>query len=101
MLNGAVARRMCESLRDAAAVIPEIGGKLQPLHAAYSKGKCSEPLAAMSRQAQKRLTEIVRFVDARVLPESEVRELDPSLTSFLNVNTPEDLRRALALARLE
>ena len=34
----------------------------------------------------------------RYLPEEEVAALDPEFLSFFNVNTPEDLERALSLA---
>jgi molybdopterin-guanine dinucleotide biosynthesis protein A len=33
----------------------------------------------------------------RIVPEEEIRALDPELRSFFNVNTPEDYQRALQL----
>ena len=32
-----------------------------------------------------------------IVPEDEIRALDPELLSFFNVNTPEDYQRALKL----
>ena len=33
----------------------------------------------------------------RIVPEEEIRALDPEMLSFFNVNTPDDYRRALKL----
>jgi len=49
---------------------------------------------------EKRLTASAAAINARKVSEEELRKLDPQLTSFFNVNTPEDYRRALELAGL-
>ena len=98
LLGAAVAMELCRRLDDAAAVIPEVDGKLQPLHAAYHRTQAASGLSDMIARGEKRLTEIVAFMNARVIREAELREIDPELRSFLNVNTPEDYQRALELA---
>jgi molybdopterin-guanine dinucleotide biosynthesis protein A len=95
-VNGDLARKLCEMLGDHDALIPRVDGKLQMLHAVYRK-RCAEVLAMMHSRGENRLHEIVNFAKVRILPEEEIRALDPELLSFFNVNTPEDYQRALKL----
>ncbi len=95
-VNGDLARRLCEMLGDDDVLIPQVEGKLQMLHAVYRK-ECAKTLAAMRKNRESRLHEIVNFAKARIVPEDEIRALDPELLSFFNVNTPEDYQRALKL----
>jgi molybdopterin-guanine dinucleotide biosynthesis protein A len=99
MLNSDVAADLVAMLDDFDAVIPEVGGKLQPLHAVYRKG-CANAIESLAVGGEKRLTASASAINARKVAEEEVRKLDPQLTSFFNVNTPEDYRRALELAGL-
>jgi len=86
-------------IADFDAVIPEVGGKLQPLHAVYRK-QCARKIESLAVGGEKRLTAIAAAVNARKVDEDEVRKIDPQLLSFFNVNTPEDYRRALEIAGL-
>jgi molybdenum cofactor guanylyltransferase len=95
-VNGGLARKLCEMLGDDDALIPQVGGKLQTLHAVYRR-KCAKTLATMRTRGEHRLHEIVNFAKVRVVPEAEIRALDPEMLSFFNVNTPEDYQRALKL----
>ncbi|HXG15048.1 MAG TPA: molybdenum cofactor guanylyltransferase [Calidithermus sp.] len=78
-------------------VIPRVGGQLETMHAVYRK-TCLGPMEACLRAGR---LKIVGFFDAvRVVevPEAEIARLaDPALT-FMNVNTPDELERARAVA---
>ena len=95
-VNGDLALTLCGMLGDYDAVIPLVDGKLQTLHAVYRK-ECAKVLATMRGKDEHRLHEIVNFAKVKIIPEAEIRALDPDLTSFFNVNTPEDYQRALQL----
>jgi molybdopterin-guanine dinucleotide biosynthesis protein A len=99
MLNSDVAADLVAMLDDFDAVIPEVGGELQPLHAVYRK-QCANAIESLAAGGEKRLTASASTINARKVGEEELRKLDPQLTSFFNVNTPEDYRRALELAGL-
>jgi molybdopterin-guanine dinucleotide biosynthesis protein A len=99
LLNSDVAADLLTMLDDFDAVIPEVGGKLQPLHAVYRKS-CASAFKALAAAGEKRLTFAVRSINARIVDEASVRNLDPQLNSFFNVNTPEDYHRALELVGL-
>jgi len=97
-VNGDLARKLCEMLGDDDALIPDVDGKLQTLHAVYRK-KCAKVLATMSKKGEHRIHEMVNFAKVRIVPEEEIRALDPNpeMLSFFNVNTPDDYQRALKL----
>jgi len=97
MLNSDVAADLVAMLDDFDAVMPEVGGKLQPLHAVYRK-TCANSIAALEESGEKRLTANANAINARKVGEEELRKIDPQLSSFFNVNTPEDYRQALKLA---
>ena len=86
------------SLREGVdAVVPVLDGRPEPTHAAYSKA-C---LPHMERLLKARSLKIAGFfdqVDLRTVPQEDVEKLDPDHLSFFNVNTSEDLDRALSLA---
>ena len=79
------------------AVIPEIGGRLQPVHAGYRR-RCAGTLDAMLARGEHRLSAVAEAVDARIVSEAEYRRSDPDALSCFNINTPEDYARAMKLA---
>jgi molybdopterin-guanine dinucleotide biosynthesis protein A len=99
LLNSDVAVKLVTMLDAFDAVIPEVGGKLQPLHAIYRK-HCARAIETLAPSGEKRLTAAARSINARKVDEGELRKIDPDLRSFFNVNTPEDYQQALKLARL-
>jgi molybdenum cofactor guanylyltransferase len=97
LMRADVARALCEMIGHYEAVIPEIGGRLQPLYAAYRR-QCASAISAGIAGGERRLTALVTQLNLLRVGETELRSLDSDLTSFLNVNTPEDYSRALKLA---
>ncbi len=97
LLDADVAATLVEMLDAFDAVMPEIGGRLQPLHAAYHK-RCARALAAMGARGESRLTAIAEEIVLRRVGEHKLREFDPELRSFVNINTPDDYQHALRIA---
>lgn len=96
-LNVELMRHML-SMRDGQdVVVPRNDGYPEPTHALYSKS-C---LPFIEKRLKRDDLKIARFFDeirVRFLDEAEVRGLDEDLLSFFNVNTQDDLDRALTLA---
>lgn len=74
-------------------VIPHLGDLFEPLHAIYSKA-CVEPIRALLRQQNLRITDFLGEVRVRYIDKTEIDQFDPSHLSFFNINRPEDLERA-------
>ncbi len=98
MLDARVAVGLLAMLPGYEAVIPFVGERLQPLHAAYRRHAAAAALRAMSGRGENRLSTIADVVRTRRVVEDELRARDPKLLSFVNVNTPADYARALRLA---
>ena len=73
-------------------VIPKTQDGWQPLHAIYSQ-KCLPFMEELIRQDNLKIIDFFHRVKKREVPTEEILPLDPNLTSFLNVNTPEELAR--------
>lgn len=97
LLDARVAVALCTMVGAHDAAIPEIGGQLQPLHAAYRR-ESAAALTAMVAAGEARLRTIAERIDARRVGEHELRALDPELRSFIDIDTAADYARALRLA---
>ena len=89
-LNPDLIRHMVKIRGGFDVVIPEIDGKLEPLHALYA-GRC---IAAVKRLVDLHQYQIFRFfseVSVRHVKENEIRRFDPEFKSFFNINRPEEL----------
>jgi molybdopterin-guanine dinucleotide biosynthesis protein A len=82
------------------AVVPESTGRrgVEPLCAFYSV-RALPAVVAMLAAGERRAAELVTRLRAVRVPLDEVRGFGDPATIFLNVNTPDDHRRALEIAR--
>ncbi len=77
------------------AVVPRWeNGMLEPLHAVYRK----EPMLAAIKEAAKKGDEKIfnvlsQLKNVNFLPVNMIREIDPELKTFTNINTPEELEK--------
>ena len=71
-------------------VIPIIKERLEPLHAIYSK-RCIGPIKKLLERGEFKVTQFRPEVQVGYCGEEEIKEIDPSLASFINVNTKKDL----------
>lgn len=95
-LNPEVGRRLAAAAEGARAAVPEWEGRLQPLHAVY-RTELHARAAEEIRAGRRRMTAFVEGLHCVILPEAEVRSLDPEGLTFFNLNTPDDYDRALRL----
>ena len=95
-LNLELLRHMASLRQGADAVVPVLEGRPEPTHALYSKA-C---LPYIERRLQGDDLKIARFFDevrVNYVSEEVIAQFDPDHLSFFNVNTPDDLERAVAL----
>ncbi|HZP44911.1 MAG TPA: molybdenum cofactor guanylyltransferase [Candidatus Binataceae bacterium] len=96
LLRAATARAIVDALGDHDAAVPIVDRQRQPLCAAYARKALGRLETAAAQEA--RLTVIVARLATRWLPETEMRQIEPDLPSFVNINTPADYARALQIA---
>jgi len=96
-LSPDVVRLVLARAGEADVVIPRVGGQYETMHALYAKA-CLGPMEARLRAG--RLKIVGFFPDVRVLEitaAAVARHRAPEV-AFMNVNTPDELARARALA---
>jgi molybdopterin-guanine dinucleotide biosynthesis protein A len=68
------------------AVVPRSGGRLQPRLAAYSRA-CLSPARVAIDSGRRAMRAMLDLVRVKIIEEARLREVDPGLISFTNVNT--------------
>ena len=79
------------------AVIPRIGGNIEPLCALYSRN-CLAAIQKLLEQDERQIRKLFDMVKVRYVEEEEIDRFDPEHLSFFNINTREDLETARRLA---
>ena len=71
------------------AVIPEWGPEMfEPLHAVYRK---TALLGYLETHISLSLRDMIKNINARYVPVGDLKQFDPQLTTFVNINKLEDL----------
>lgn len=81
--------RLISSITGYDAVIPDIGGRLHPLHALYSK-KCMKTVEEVIRAGDLRISNLVKRLHVKKLSREDFKDI-PIESSVENINTREDL----------
>jgi molybdopterin-guanine dinucleotide biosynthesis protein A len=74
------------------AVVVRAGGRLEPLHAFWSR-RCLPTLEALFAAGQPSFRDLAAAIPVAVVEEAEFRTVDPALRSLENANTPGDAAR--------
>lgn len=86
-------RTICsQALTGADVTVPVVRGFREPLCAVYSRS-CSDPILEYIDSGRVKATGFYPAVTVREVTEEIVRECDPLLNSFVNINTPGEFRR--------
>jgi molybdopterin-guanine dinucleotide biosynthesis protein A len=78
-------------------VIPRTDAGFEPLCAVYSK-KCMASMEQQLLKKQLKIETLFKKVRVKEVREPVLRQFDPQLHSFFNINSPEDLARAKSLS---
>ena len=78
------------------AIVPVVDGRAQPLHGLYHR-RCLRAVEKALAEGLRRMDGFWPSVRVREIPADALRPLDPGLRTFVNVNTPEEWKQALAL----
>ena len=91
-LSTGLIRHMVETRGDFDVVIPEVSGKVEPLHGLYNQN-CLPVIKNMIDSGALQINRFFPEVLVRYVCEVEIRKFDPKLRSFVNINRPDELRR--------
>ncbi len=107
-LNPALLLHLRALATDADVVVPVVRGEsrqgdgiiLQTLHAVYGP-TCLPAITAQIARGERQIVRFFKEISVTTVSEETVRQFDPDLWTFFNVNTPEALARAKAHALSE
>jgi molybdopterin-guanine dinucleotide biosynthesis protein A len=85
---------LIENIDDADVIVPRTKDGLQPLHAIYSK-HCINPIRRLIDAGKSKIIDLYYQVNVKIVDEKDFLCLDPGRESFINVNTPEELRSVI------
>jgi molybdenum cofactor guanylyltransferase len=96
-IKGALIQRLLDRVSSKAdIIIPSTSAGYEPMFAVYKK-TCLPAMVWQLEQERLKIQGLFRKVRVKTVEEADLREVDPELISFFNVNTPTDLVRAEAL----
>jgi molybdopterin-guanine dinucleotide biosynthesis protein A len=87
---------MVSLTKDTDAVVPRLGQHLEPLQAVYSKD-CILEIGKLLAQDKLKVDGLFSRVRTRFVESTEIERFDPAHLSFININTPADLKKAEGL----
>lgn len=75
--------------------------RVQPTHAVYSQ-RCTPVIEEMLKEGHLRIQDLMKKpqIQCCLISNDEFRDVDPLLRSFMNVNTPDELKRANELTSM-
>ena len=89
-VQGAIVELLMEVAGDNDVSVPVVNGYLEPLLAVYHR----RVLPVVKKYLDMNYRKMIIFYDemkVQKITEERLREADPGLRSFVNINTPEDL----------
>jgi len=87
----AVVQQMADRRLGHDAVLAEIGGYLQPMHAFYEKQSCLPTMRHRIAQGRRSLMRLIPSLNTAILTAAELRASDSDLRSFTDFDTPGDI----------
>lgn len=98
-VNSGVVDLLFEKAAGRDAALPRWDDRMfEPLHAVYSRRLLPEIEKAFERGKHSVLAPVFEMRDVVFVEVSEIRELDPELRTFVNINTVEDLENMIGSA---
>ena len=84
--------RYLSGIKEGQVVVPSIADKLEPLFAIYAKS-CLPAIERQLTTGNNKIQDFFAEVNVRYVSKEEIKEYDPNLTSFLNINLQKDLKK--------
>ena len=83
---------------EADAAVPQTDAGYEPFHAVYRRDACINPLKSALDFGKWRVDSWFHEVKLLTIPLKKIKEFDPELLCFFNINTPDDLKYAEEIA---
>lgn len=78
------------------AVVPKVDWKMEPLHALYNK-RCIKAMKELIFKKEFQTIKAFSSINVRFVEEEAIKQFDPELKTFMNVNRQDELERVVKL----
>jgi molybdopterin-guanine dinucleotide biosynthesis protein A len=96
LLNRGLVKYIASIAEEYDTVVPRVGPHLEPLQAVYSKD-CILEIEKLLAQDRLKADGLFGRVRTHFVESAEIERFDPAHLSFMNINTPADLKKAEGL----
>lgn len=96
-LNVNLIREMWNRRQSYDAIVPILDARPEPTHAFYSK-KCLPYIKDQLELGDLKISRMLNLINVDYVPQQDLEVYDPKHLSFFNINTQEDLDRAMDLS---
>lgn len=96
LINRDLVRYLVSSAKGYDAVVPRLGKHMEPLQAVYSQD-CISEIEKLLAQDRLKVEGLFSGVRTRFVESAEIERFDAAHLSFMNINTPADLKKAEGL----
>lgn len=86
-----------EKAKEYDGAVPFLNDYWEPLHAVYKTDSFLESLEKLLSHGKKRPVEAYPYLDIKKLMQKEIKIVDPNLLTFFNINTKNDLAKAVKI----
>ncbi len=97
-LSEPLIRHMVEIRDDFDVVLPKIDWKIEALHGLYTK-RCLPPIKELIDSQEYQIIRFFPKIRIKYLYEDEIREFDPELKTFFNINKPQEMHGSLGIEK--
>lgn len=97
-IKNEIIQLLIKKINQADVIIPYSNKGYEPLLAIYSKN-CLEAIKKSINSGDLRIISFFPEVKVKIISEDEIRECDPDLISFFNINSENDLKKAQKLIK--
>jgi molybdopterin-guanine dinucleotide biosynthesis protein A len=94
-ITPAVVEYLALQRADCQAVVPMVGGFSQPMAAFYAKNCLSEVRACLHGNGKHSFRALLDKIQVLYVSEVQLQDIDPQLRSFFDLDTPQDVARAM------
>jgi len=94
-------RYLAVRIGEADSAVPRVGGQAHPLAGLYRRSAALSVARRLLDSGERRLQALLAALQTIGVEDADLRGIDPSLRSLININTPDDYRQVLTMAGLD
>ncbi|UCG69860.1 MAG: molybdenum cofactor guanylyltransferase [Thermoplasmata archaeon] len=97
LIKSELYQRLFDKANGADGAVPLIGSYWEPLHGVYKKDAMLSAIKNILAEGKCRFQDTFKYLNIREFTEEDIKDIDPNLYSFVNINSFQDLTKASSI----